>query len=308
MKFDRIIWGVLLLFIGGVLLLENFNVINFYWGYLWDFWPMILIILGVNFIFSKNKQTGGIISLVLLLFSLLFLFVRGQQEPNVANWQSEIIEFDEEEEGTNNSNNVLSEPFLNTDSTKKTVLNLFGGGVSFNIAESTDDLFSAAVANQKQKFFLSKVAGDSLNTLTFKMKDKTSNWTGDDDVDFKMNTHPIWEINLKLGAGEVNFDLTKHKIRTFNFNGGAAALEISIGSELPITDINVKTGMADVKIAIPTTSGCRIKTKTGLSNKDFEGFEKKANGFYETSNFSSSANKIFINFDGGLSNFEVNRN
>jgi hypothetical protein len=110
-----------------------------------------------------------------------------------------------------------------------------------------------------------------------------------------------------MGAGEVDLDLEDYKVRSFRFDGGAAAVNIKVGGLLPVTDVTVKTGVADVKINIPEASGCRIKTKTGLSAKDFPDFIKIDNGNYETANYKTSAQKVFINLDGGLSNFEVNR-
>ncbi|RZK25519.1 MAG: hypothetical protein EOO43_05325 [Flavobacterium sp.] len=126
-------------------------------------------------------------------------------------------------------------------------------------------------------------------------------------VDVHLNTKPIYDMNLKMGAGELKFDLANYKVRTLNFDGGAAELNIKIGALLPITDVNVKTGVADVKIEIPEGSGCRIKTKTGLSSKDFTGFTKISEGLYETPNYQSASNKVFINFEGGISSFEVDR-
>jgi hypothetical protein len=42
-----------------------------------------------------------------------------------------------------------------------------------------------------------------------------------------------------------------------------------------------------------------------LASKDFKGFIKKDDGSYETPNYQTSKNKVFIFLDGGLSNFEV---
>ena len=89
MKLDRVIWGVVLLFIGGVLLLNNFNVIEFYWSNVWKFWPIFLIILGVNILFNKNNsQTGNIISLAIVVITLSFLFVKGQEKPDGRSWRN----------------------------------------------------------------------------------------------------------------------------------------------------------------------------------------------------------------------------
>ena len=87
MKLDRVIWGVVLLFIGGVLLLDIFNVIEFYWSNVWKFWPVFLIIIGVNILFNRNNsQAGNIISLAIVVVTLSFLFVKGQDKPEGRWW------------------------------------------------------------------------------------------------------------------------------------------------------------------------------------------------------------------------------
>lgn len=315
MKFDRIIWGVLLLFIGGVLLLDNFEIINFYWRNVWNFWPIILIILGVNMLFNKNNsQTGNIISLGILVIALSVLFVKGQEEPNNKFWWNNgvrhSIDIDGDEDNDSDDRKLsFSEPYISADSAKKTILNLSGGGTSFDLKGETDSLFLAEVRKRNGEFSLTKTASDSVNTLTFKMQNnkKSYSFGNGTSVDVRLNTNPIYEMNLKMGAGELKFNLENYKIRTLNFDGGAAELNIKLGALLPIADVNVKTGVADVKIQIPEGSGCRIKTKTGLSSKDFTGFTKISEGVYETPNYQSAANKIYINFEGGISSFEVDR-
>jgi hypothetical protein len=316
MKLNRVMWGVVLLFVGAVLLLENFDIINFYWRNVWSFWPVFLIIAGVNILFNRNKsETGNMISLGVLVVMLGFMFYRGQQPPLNKNWIGERfskdldLELDSAEEG-DTENLRFTEPFIAADSAKKTVLNISGGGTSFNLEGETDQLITADVERKYGNFILQKESSDSVNTVTFKMKDKKGNWSlgnGGNDVDLKLNKKPEWTVNMNMGAGEVNLDLADYKLRSFRFDGGAASVDLKVGTLLPITDVVVKTGVASVEIAIPESSGCRIKTKTGLSAKDFPGFIKIDNGNYETSNYKTSTKKIFINLDGGLSNFEVNR-
>jgi hypothetical protein len=327
MKLDRLIWGIILLFIGGVLLLENFGIINFYWRNVWSFWPVFLIIAGLNILFNKNNsQTGSIISIGVLVVALSFLFYKGQQVPERGNWWGHHFKKDidvniDHNDGDNDEDNdddkdtsfnqlKLSEPFIDADNVKKTVLNISGGGISFNLDGETTALIDADIRKRHGNFSLKKLVTDSATVLTFSMNDRKSKWNfGDNgnDVNFKLNKAATWDVLMKLGAGEANLDFAPYKIRTFRFDGGAAALDIKIGDLLPITDVVVKSGVADVKIKVPANSGCRIKTKTGLSAKDFDGFEKLSDGVYETSNYKASTKKIFINLDGGLSNFEVSR-
>ncbi|TDG35431.1 hypothetical protein EZJ43_12435 [Pedobacter changchengzhani] len=316
MKIDRLIWGIVLLFIGVVLLLDNFNVINFYWRNVWEFWPVFLIIAGINILFKRNNsQTGSIISLGVLVLALGFLFYKGQQEPKNKSWWSShkdsIITYKDDENDEDSLKKVdLKQPFTVADSTKKVILNISGGGLSFNLNGETNDLINADIEQKGTTFTLDKEVTDSATVLTLKMPSKKSSWNfGSDgnDINLKLNKVPLWDINMKLGAGEADFDLSQYKVRTFNFNGGAASLELKFGDLLPITDVNVKSGVASVEINIPKNSGCRIISKTGLSSKSFDGFDKINATTSETPNYATSKNKIFINLDGGLSSFEVNR-
>jgi hypothetical protein len=318
MKLDRILWGIILLFIGVVLLLENFHVIEFYWRNVWGFWPIFLIIAGINILFNRNKSNiGNLISIGVVVITLGFLFYKGQQPPENRHWFGRNfgddinIDIDDgnDEDSSNTERLNFSEPFQ-ADSAKKVVLNISGGGTSFELNGPTDSLITAAVEKSRGTFTLQKLYADSVQTLTFKMQEKKGKWNmseGGNDVDFKLNTTPEWDVNMSMGAGEVNFDFSAYKVRTFKFDGGAAALDIKMGDLLPIADVVVKTGVADVKIKVPTGAGCRIKSSTGLSSKDFTGFTKLENGSYETPNYASSTKKIFITLDGGLSNFEVSR-
>jgi len=316
MKLNRVMWGVILLFVGIVLLLENFNAIEFYWRNVWGFWPVFLIISGVNILFNKNKsQVGNMICIGILVVILGFVFYKGQQPPENKYWFGERfskdidIDINDDKKGEVQKIN-FSEPMVIGDSTKKTVLNISGGGTSFDLKGSTNELFVADVERRSGNFILQKESNDTVNTLTFKMKQSKNRWSmgdGGNDVNLMMNTNPEWVVNMNMGAGEVDMDFSEYKVRKFKFDGGAAALDIRVGDRLPITDVIVKTGIADVKISVPKGSGCVIKTKTGLSARDFEGFVKIDNGNYETPDYKSAAKKIFINLDGGLSNFEVNR-
>jgi hypothetical protein len=51
-----IFWGIVLMALGGVFLLGNFNIIDF--DRLWDFWPVIVIVIGLKMIadyFSRKN-------------------------------------------------------------------------------------------------------------------------------------------------------------------------------------------------------------------------------------------------------------
>lgn len=60
LKSGSIFWGTILMALGGILLLANFEVIDY--DTLFDFWPVVVIVIGMKLIFDyfrKNKEDEG---------------------------------------------------------------------------------------------------------------------------------------------------------------------------------------------------------------------------------------------------------
>ncbi|MFH0941976.1 MAG: DUF5668 domain-containing protein [Chloroflexota bacterium] len=66
-------WGICLLFLGAVFLLQTFNVLPWrLWETLWRFWPVLLIIAGLSVLLRGNHPwLTALVTLVLLIASLL---------------------------------------------------------------------------------------------------------------------------------------------------------------------------------------------------------------------------------------------
>jgi len=124
-----------------------------------------------------------------------------------------------------------------------------------------------------------------------------------------LNTHPEWEVHIDAGATDLNFDLSKYKMRDVVLQGGAGQFVLKMGEPLVNSNITVKTGASDVTIQVPQDAACNIETSTGLSSNNFDqgGFTKKDDGHYETANFASAKNKYYIHISGGVSDFKVHK-
>ena len=69
----RFLFGVIVIFFGLLLLLEEANIFpsfsRMFWSSIWKFWPLILILLGSKFLAEKNNVPG----IILLLLGVAFL-------------------------------------------------------------------------------------------------------------------------------------------------------------------------------------------------------------------------------------------
>ncbi|MEJ7778933.1 MAG: DUF5668 domain-containing protein [Daejeonella sp.] len=312
MKTEKIIWGLIFIFVGSVFMLDNFDVINFYWGSVWRFWPVIFILIGANMLFSRfsNNTTGPILAASVTVLVLAFIGYQGSTPRSDRGWMHfESDNHERNEDADWKAVSSFSEPYTGA---KAATLNIQGGATVFEISDTTASLFQADVKDPSGGYTLNKTTLDSIEVLNFRKREIRRRGFKLDDMEsnearMRLNSGPVWDITVEMGAGETDFDLQNFKVRNLRFEGGAASFQAKIGSKVPVMDITVETGVASVEIEVPEASGCRILVDSGLSSKDFDGFVKQSDGAYETSNFKTAINRVNISLKGGLSSFEVRK-
>ena len=309
MKIERIVWGLILIFTGSIFLLENFNLIQFYWSSVWRFWPVIFILIGANILLSRfgNKSAAPYIIGLITIITLGLIAYQGTRPDNGISWLNFKNDINEDPDEWNNST-TFTETY---DGSENAQLNIQGGATSFRLTDTTSNLFEASIMRQIGRFTLNKSVIDSIEVLNFKMRGGKQSWNLDkmenNETLIQMNNRPVWDIKIEMGVGEAIFDLSNYKVKKLVFEGGAATFEAKLGSQFPLTEVVVETGVANTEIKVPESSGCRIEVDSGLSSKDFIGFIEQSDGTYETSNYGTAANKINISLKGGLSSFEVTK-
>ena len=309
MKIERIVWGLILIFTGSIFLLENFNQIDFYWSSVWRFWPVIFILIGANILLSRfgNKSAAPYIIGLITIITLGLIAYQGTRPDNGISWLNFKNDINEDPDEWNNST-TFTETY---DGSENAQLNIQGGATSFRLTDTTSNLFEASIMRQIGRFTLNKSVIDSIEVLNFKMRGGKQSWNLDkmenNETLIQMNNRPVWDIKIEMGVGEAIFDLSNYKVKKLVFEGGAATFEAKLGSQFPLTEVVVETGVANTEIKVPESSGCRIEVDSGLSSKDFIGFIEQSDGTYETSNYGTAANKINISLKGGLSSFEVTK-
>ena len=312
MKTEKIIWGLILVFVGSILLLQNFGVINFYWPVLLRFWPVILILIGANMLLSDGSSpTGAIVSVLIAVFALGFIAYKGitTERGEDSRW---TYDFDGDRHDRDHdpapANSNFSEEYK--PEVRKAVLNISGGATEYILTDSTNQLFEADINKSFGKYSLRSTMKDSTQVLDFKMAGK-SRWNLKNNrgnkANLRLNANPLWDINVQMGAGTTEFDLSPFKVHNLKIEGGAASFNIKLGQPQKVTTVSIETGVSDISISIPSSAACKINSESGLSSNDFEGFTKQADGSFTTSNYKGSTDIIILNLEGGLSNFNVKK-
>lgn len=326
MRNDKIVPGVVLIIIGALILLHNYDLLDFHWLNFVYLIPIMIVVWGVNLIFGANKSSPVAVGIKIGIIAIGFALVLfGDFAKRHSFWNNDYtfnIDGDDDDDNDHpgsvtrvEGNSEYNTPY--GDSVKIARLHISGGGAVYTLEDTTEQLFNASTREFKGKYIYSHSQQDSIADLSFKMdgrngikfnfKDDHGRKARNNEAIFKLNTKPEWEMNIKAGAVKLDFDLSKFKIRSLDLAGGAAEFNVKLGQPLANTNVSIETGMSDVNVSVPTGAACRIKSSTGLSSTNFEGFTKVSDNTYETPGFAKATNKLYIKISGGMADFKVER-
>lgn len=85
--------GILLIFIGSILLLNSFNILPWtIWSEILHYWPLLLILFGLKILFGRNIVSRFLMLIInLVIFVSLFLFIISRHSPELITWIPEHL-------------------------------------------------------------------------------------------------------------------------------------------------------------------------------------------------------------------------
>jgi len=294
MKTKQLFWGFFLLTLGSIFLVDKFTFISLDWNFVWDLWPLALVFWGIS-VLTKSTPFKPFVSALFGIFIGIMLYG--------SVFSFSILDYPE----YNDSSSYLYSEALDSNTTTAN-FKLDAGGGKFIIKGATDKLIEIHATGNNGYSFLTdqndsaQYARLSINkgVHIFPNKIRTK-------LNIRLNSNPVWDCHLNIGASLGYFDLSEFKIRNLELNTGASKADIKIGNKYNRTLIKIEMGAANLKIRIPKESGCKIEGEMVMISKHFPGFIKDSASNYSTPNFEDAENKIFINIDGGVARFSIER-
>ena len=310
MKHSNLFWGGLLVTLGALFILKNIGLVYFNWMSIFSLWPMILVLVGVTLLPIKNS-IKTLLTLAILAATITLIFTKTNnwnrsydlRFDRWDNWKSEIYIDDDEVE---RSEHNFHEPF--DIKIKEATLSIDAVAGEFFISDECNHLMEFKQYGNVGPYIYSTHINDNYQTLNFEIKKKHFRPKGlSNDVEIKLNQNPIWSFNISTGAASIDLDLTNFKTKLIEIDGGASSVYLRLGDKYKKTKIYIDSGVSSIEIYVPEESACEIDTDTFLASKSFDDFDKIKRGLYQTPNFDSSENKIYISIDAAITSLEVVR-
>lgn len=310
MKNNKIFWGITLVIIGILFILKNVGVIALSWFTLRSLWPIAIVLWGVSLLPIKINWKIIISIIVMFLASIIasrYHDVFQSKRSCCYNKKYKGHEYKEDryESPRSEAPRVLSQPYSPEQDVVKLEMN-FGAG-EFEINQTTTELISVDLTESDAIYSLETQDQEGVITnLSLNMKSNEYKRNFLNDVFIKLNPNPVWDMDLNIGASEIDFDLSRFKVKNIDLNAGAADIDIKLGSLQDDVKLSIEAGLADLTVKVPADVGVKINSSSFLANKEFRGFEKK-DGIYYSPNYNQSTKKINIEINSSLADISVER-
>lgn len=313
MKYRYLFWGIILISIGLLFVLNNLGIIYFSWQAVWSLWPLILIFWGISILPVKAN-----IKTIILLVSVVGTFLVINRLPERRPWFFGLHhhygrgynywndEPDEDTMGRNTNDQDFTVPIDSM--SRKGILNLDAAAGNFKIEGATEDFLDFSKKGEIGNYELTTNDIEGGKNISIKLQEARVHGSfKKNKVEIKLNPKPSWNLNLSIGAAELDFDLSKYRIDTATIESGASSMHIKVGDLNPRTYMTFNAGASSINIEVPKNCGCRISSDSFLVSKSFEGFNRSGDHDYQTSNFETAGNKIFIVIKTAVSSINVSR-
>jgi len=195
---------------------------------------------------------------------------------------------------------------------KEATLNFEGGAGTFKLKGDTDKLFEAESRSSLGGFRSDIRNNRNANTavIDFKMESGKINLkkgNNENSIEINLNTKPLWNIDMGLGAGEAKFDLSDFRVKSLKVSTGVADLNVKLGDKVNRTDVKIESGVASVTLEIPESVGCEVRIDGILNDKNLGDLQKVSDGLYRSPGFDQATRKIIIDYEAGLSEVNIRR-
>lgn len=309
----RVLWGLVIILVGVILLAQNTGYLPWsLWYSALDYWPVLLIGLGLQIAFSKWHFPG--ISLAIIAALILAAMNPYSNFDGLRQWRYLPVPRGRMTRPIDTYQKQVEVPLGTVQSVK---LNLTGGSMNIEVRGDPD-------LNQSQEPLTS-----SIDLSWDKIEPKVS-WTQDNqnasialdataekgvdagrqDWRIILNPSVVTDLEVTGGVSELVVDGKSAVFNQIQISTGVSRASLNLGLTGRETRVVIKSGVANVEISVPHSAGISAKvtgapmvTKTNFSA---QGLVKNGDT-WETPNFSSSSTRIILEVACGAGTINLQR-
>ncbi len=289
------IWGIFLLFLGIVFLLQSLDVLPWgLWGTLWHFWPVLVIIIGLSILLRRYNVWLVSLLILALLFACLGIAI-WHYEPSLPTGQT-TKSYSEPLDGLkqaqieidfNTGNLIMTSLLPSSPNFVETESKVKSGNKGMRVDFSRQ--------GSEGRFYLSREGADW--PFWDKNEDK---W----QAMFSRNV-PL-TVDVKSAASNVVLDLSQLQVTKLQMDIDVGNYTVKMPSSAGTMYVYIKADLTNLEVIIPDAVAAKLKTNVDLAHTGVDESRFPRTGdYYMSRDFESAKNRIELELDGALSRVQV---
>jgi hypothetical protein len=291
---------IILISIGVLLLLNTLNILSWsIWETLWRFWPILLILLGLEILIGRRSWIGSLVVLLVALVAVVVIVVFSASAPTFAGLTTPAGE-----------RQTLSQPLADASQADVTISFASGEARFYPLSDSAN-LVEGTVQNGQGRF-VELTSQTSGNTAQLTIRDqaqavffpffssgRNSRW------DIGLSDQVPLSLHISTGAGEATLDLSGLKVSALRLDTGAGQTVITLPAQGRYT-ATLNFGVGNTDVTVPRDLAIRLRASQGLGNVSVStpGVSRLGNEWV-SQNYDTAANQADVRISGGLGNISV---
>ena len=285
------IWGIVLLFLGIVFLLQVLDVLPWgLWGTLWRFWPILIIIIGLGILLRRSNAL--LVSVV--MFALLWACL------GIAYWQYSPP--------AGALTSTYSEPRLSLDGAN-IAIDFDGGSLSLgSLVSGSPNLVEVSSDPKGGDIEADFYQQNSEGNLHLSAKGVSRIlWAGPwNKWEAALTRNIPLTLDINSSASSISLDLNELQVTEVLVKSNAGECKVTAPSSAGTTVINIEANVSNVEVTIPAGVAARIKldTEVTIINVDKNRFPQSGD-YYMSPDFGTSEKQVDLSIKCNVGSVQV---
>ena len=304
------LFGLLLLALGVVLLLNTTRVLPFgIWRELVNYWPVLLVLVGVKMIVASRAPLVGVGAAALIVVGTVTAayFSMPQYESDEPVRVTYVEPLDDTEilrlgMGFTGGAVALASDAVGVSSSNPALLAVdFGNWPAEAIRDQSGRVTEIYLSTVGPGIEITTDDGYAWDAPGPKTNVVESGISLGGLVDWKVIISPEVELDLEItaGAADLDLDLRERNVRRVVVGTGASDIRILLPADAGRTHVKIAAGAAHVEIVVPEGVAARIENEIFLSSAqiDSERFLETYDG-HQSPDYATASNRVDIEIEG----------
>jgi hypothetical protein len=288
---NEIAGPVFMIGLGTIILLSSVGLVGWrVWDILWRLWPILLVAIGLEIIAGRRYLWVSILIVGLMVTALVgVLWVFGRSQ-----FRAESLKI-----------STISHPLGEIDDANISISPVVGD-LTIDVLNGTNGLITGRLGGEGGQgvytdYYVTDNAGVfSIGSQSFMNFPGTQFW----DWDFYLTNQIPLELNLSMGVGNMNADLSNLILQSVVINQAIGEVNLTL-TDRDDYRAELSQAIGSIIVELPEDSGVRIKINRAISALRLPSNVEQKGDHYYSQNYETSEFKIDLEVNQAIGSIEI---